>query len=108
VLPGCYRRGCNLARTEDPVGWTDLPSPADGGETFMKIERNSHMVSSEGKSEYYIVCVYRGQTGPGGSKLVGSVADRDGTRRAFRDFKEMVQVLAEAMRGHGRRGDSEG
>jgi hypothetical protein len=56
-------------------------------------------VSSEGNSEYYIVRVYRRQTGPDASELVGLVEDRDGTRRAFRDFKELVQVLAEAMEG---------
>ncbi|MGH8591012.1 MAG: hypothetical protein ACREXX_17300 [Gammaproteobacteria bacterium] len=56
-------------------------------------------MSSEGSSEYYIVRVYRRQTGPGASKLVGLVEDRDGTRRAFHDFEEMVQVLAEAMAG---------
>jgi hypothetical protein len=64
------------------------------------------VVSSEGSSEYYIVRVYRRQTGPGASKVVGLVEDRDGTRRPFRDFKEMVQVLAEAMEG-GRFGGSE-
>ena len=57
------------------------------------------MVSSEVSSEYYIVRVYRRQTGPDASKLVGLVEDRDGTRRPFRDFEEMVQVLAEAMEG---------
>ncbi|MGH8583372.1 MAG: hypothetical protein ACREWG_11425 [Gammaproteobacteria bacterium] len=58
-------------------------------------------MSSEGSSEYYIVRVYRRQTGPGASKLVGLVEDRDGTRRAFHDFEEMVQVLAEVMEGGG-------
>jgi hypothetical protein len=57
------------------------------------------VVSSEGSSEYYIVRIYRRQTGPDASKLVGLVEDREVHDGRFTIFKEMVQVLAEAMEG---------
>lgn len=55
------------------------------------------MRQPEGGSEYYIVRVYRRQTGRGASKVVGLVEDKAGTRRAFHDFRELVQVLTEAL-----------